>query len=131
MHKDIASLGGYEGALQYLKINGNTHYKEIASALALGKVQRYEGPPCESSVSPPCANGGLCLPRLESFVCLCSGQFSGKTCEKRNAASLLAVFYEKEHFQLYLSFAGKETPGPIRFDGENYLEFPRKVSKSR
>lgn len=87
LHKDIASLPGFDGALQHLKINGKIHYKEIASALALREIHRYEGAPCGTSVLPPCANEGLCLPRLSSFVCLCSGQFSGKTCEKRNVVS--------------------------------------------
>ncbi|CAG7734118.1 unnamed protein product, partial [Allacma fusca] len=106
IHRELGLLTPFDGVLQFLRVNGETYYREIGSSLRQRLVHRYEGPPCGTSVSPPCSNGGTCFPRLESFVCLCPTQYSGKTCENR-----------------------KETPGPVRFDGQSYIKFPRKIAK--
>ncbi|XP_035709385.1 agrin isoform X4 [Folsomia candida] len=106
VHRDLGVLHPFDGVLQYIRVNGETYHKEISVALKDRIIHRYEGPPCGSSVSKPCTNGGTCFPRLDSFVCLCPAQYGGKFCENRN-----------------------EVPGPVRFDGENYLKFPRKIPK--
>ncbi|CAL8148206.1 unnamed protein product [Orchesella dallaii] len=106
VHRELGILASFDGAFQFVKINGETYYRDISNALEERLVHRYEGPPCGSSVEHPCSNGGTCFPRLESFICLCPSQYSGKSCENR-----------------------KEIPGPVRFDGQNFLKFPRKIAK--
>ncbi|CAG7786347.1 unnamed protein product [Allacma fusca] len=105
LHREVIAKP-FDGALQYIRVNGETYHKDITKALTERVVHRYEGPPCGSSVSPPCHNGGTCLPRLDTFVCFCPPQYSGKICDGH-----------------------KEDPGPIRFTGQNFLEFPRKIEK--
>jgi len=81
IHRELGLLNPFDGALQYLRVNGETFHREIGNALRERIVHRYEGPPCGSSVSFPCHNGGSCFPRLDSYACLCPPQFSGKNCD--------------------------------------------------
>lgn len=75
----------FDGAIQYVSVNSQTYAREIVNLLRERALQRYEGPPCGSSVSFPCHNGGSCFPRLDSFVCVCLPQFTGENCQIRKS----------------------------------------------
>jgi len=83
IHRELGIVVPFDGALQHVKVNEETYYREIESGLRERVIHRYEGPPCGSSVSRQCNHGGTCFPRLESFVCLCTAPYTGKTCDKR------------------------------------------------
>lgn len=81
LSRDLGILETFNGAIQYLSVNGETFVKEITLGFRERGLLRYEGPPCGSKLTNPCQNGGTCFPRLDLFVCLCPPQFSGKHCQ--------------------------------------------------
>ncbi|CAH1789268.1 unnamed protein product [Owenia fusiformis] len=65
-------------------------------------------------VSSPCRNGGVCLDRLNTFVCECSSGFSGDTCEQNCVSQADVIFaidtsgsIAVRDFRKILTFVGK------------------------
>lgn len=106
LNRELDLLIPFDGVLQYFKVNQNTYSQNVLNAIRARKVHKYEGPPCGTSVSAPCANGGTCYPRLNTYACVCPPAYTGKNCENR-----------------------VHIAGPIRFHGENFIKFPKKLMK--
>lgn len=83
LHRELGLLAPFDGVFQFMKVNGNTYHKEISIAIKERQVHKYEGPPCGTSVLEPCANGGTCYPRLNTYACVCPSAYTGKNCEHR------------------------------------------------
>uniref|UniRef100_A0A8C9VEY1 Agrin n=1 Tax=Scleropages formosus TaxID=113540 RepID=A0A8C9VEY1_SCLFO len=99
---------GFKGAVQKITLMG-TPILSRANALRSSDVSMYSHHPCAQNV---CQNGGLCLPLLERYECICQHGFSGTQCQN--------AIYEKS--------AG-ETES-IAFDGKTFIEYHNAVTKS-
>ena len=62
-------------------INGKVTDALMSHAKQLRNIEEYNGPPCNVN---PCANRGICIPKLNEISCLCPRSFVGERCEKRN-----------------------------------------------
>jgi hypothetical protein len=71
---------GMDGAVQRLVVNGEIWDDLFLKSIASKNVMEYNGPPC--APENPCANDGLCIPKLNDYVCKCSNRFTGKRCHK-------------------------------------------------
>uniref|UniRef100_A0A8C9T420 Agrin n=1 Tax=Scleropages formosus TaxID=113540 RepID=A0A8C9T420_SCLFO len=101
---------GFKGAVQKVSITlMGTPILSRANALRSSDVSMYSHHPCAQNV---CQNGGLCLPLLERYECICQHGFSGTQCQN--------AIYEKS--------AG-ETES-IAFDGKTFIEYHNAVTKS-
>lgn len=69
-------------------------------------IDKFKGPPCFGlNGQSKCLNSGICIPRLNDFVCKCPLQFSGQRCEnltKGDSQLKSFLFDGKTHFS-YMS----------------------------
>ncbi|KAM5140325.1 agrin [Mantella aurantiaca] len=104
-----AISSSFEGSIQKLTIKGFPVLREENIVNAI-EIATFLGHPCTQKPYP-CQNGGLCIPKKESYECVCQRGFSGGQCEKATI--------EKS--------AGSSEA--VSFDGKTYLEY-HKVTKN-
>lgn len=46
--------------------------------------------------SEPCENGGTCIDKIDSFLCLCLPSYGGDTCEKGESENAAHILIDKE-----------------------------------
>ncbi|XP_014675075.1 PREDICTED: agrin-like [Priapulus caudatus] len=100
---------GLKGAIQRVTVNGIIMGDLLESATNHYAVTRYFGPPCGGADENPCRNGGTCIPNLNDFMCKCSPDYMGKTCDK--------------------TAANGEMDKPVMFDGNLFLYYPNLVTR--
>ena len=64
----------------------------ISGAKDFKQISQYTGPPCGGNTMP-CHNGATCIPMLNDFVCVCTKEFTGKTCKKSKNLLPVLFFY--------------------------------------
>ncbi|XP_072282510.1 agrin isoform X1 [Pyxicephalus adspersus] len=104
-----AVSSSFEGSIQKLTIKGFPLLREENIFNAI-EISTFLDHPCTQKPYP-CQNGGLCIPKKESYECVCQRGFSGGQCEKATI--------EKS--------AGSSEA--VSFDGKTYLEY-HKVTKN-
>jgi hypothetical protein len=58
--------------------------------------QGYSGPFCgtfDVCASQPCLNGGICIQTVNSYYCVCLGNYNGINCENSNYLILFPLFF--------------------------------------
>ncbi|XP_063292084.1 agrin isoform X1 [Pelobates fuscus] len=106
-----AASTSFEGAIQKINIKGLPILKQDNILNAI-EISTFSNHPCTQKPNP-CQNSGLCVPKKETYECVCQRGFSGGQCEK--------VTIEKS--------AGESEA--ISFDGKTYLEYHNAVTKSQ
>jgi len=81
LQRELRLLEPFDGALQFISVNAENFAEEISAGLRERELERYQWPPCGSTISSPCHNGGSCFPRLDAFICLCPPHFTGEFCQ--------------------------------------------------
>ena len=104
-HPNSGVSSGLRGAVQRFFENGVQVEDLVGSALSAQHIHQYDGEPCASNINQ-CGNGGVCIPNLNDYKCLCKGGFIGSTCD--TDASTVDI------------------DGPIAFDGatSTYQQYP-------
>ncbi|XP_053214035.1 agrin-like isoform X2 [Panonychus citri] len=102
---------GLNGSIQYVYINGHKWHSLVDRSSRLNNIHPFHGPPCiDTNGSPVCLNSGLCSPKLNSFLCICSDEFTGRRCEKRLPG-----------------ISANDVP-IIKLNGSNHLSFKNQVN---
>ncbi|XP_043286401.1 agrin-like isoform X3 [Venturia canescens] len=114
VHRLAGAWTGLDGAVQRLMVNGKT-YQNLAVNVTQHNTEIYDGLPCPSNENP-CHNGGVCLPLLNSYLCKCASSYNGLHCE---------------FFMGYDVSGGEISERPVRFDGDNYLQFKHRFGRRR
>ncbi|XP_066597691.1 agrin-like isoform X2 [Prorops nasuta] len=113
VHYLAGAWTGLVGAVQRLMINDKT-YQNLAINTTQHNTEIYDGLPCPSNENP-CHNGGVCLPLLNSYLCKCAAGYNGLHCE----------------FFMGYDVSGTEiSERPVRFDGDNFLQFKHRYGRS-
>ncbi|XP_053595303.1 agrin-like [Microplitis demolitor] len=113
IHRLESAWTGLTGAIQRLMVNGKT-YQNLAVNFTQHNTEIYDGLPCPADGNP-CHNGGVCLPLLNSYLCKCASSYSGLHCE---------------FFMGYDVSGGEIAERPVRFNGDNYLQFKHRYGRS-
>nr|XP_050849942.1 agrin-like isoform X3 [Vespula vulgaris] len=114
VHRLAGAWTGLTGAVQRLMVNGKT-YQNLAVNVTQHNTEIYDGLPCPSNENP-CHNGGVCLPLLNSYLCKCASGYNGLHCE----------------FFMGYDVSGTEiSERPVRFDGDNFLQFKHRYGRRR
>ncbi|XP_059489147.1 agrin-like isoform X3 [Neocloeon triangulifer] len=104
--RDSGVTIGLNGAIQRVVVNGEVLDDLVKRANSKRGVSHYSGPPCSGNASP-CKNGGVCHPRLNSFLCKCAPSYTGDQCQQR------------------IGDDGLERP--VKFTGETFLQYSNKA----
>ncbi|XP_067207512.1 agrin-like isoform X4 [Linepithema humile] len=113
VHRLSGAWTGLVGAVQRLMVNGKT-YQNLALNITQHNTEIYDGLPCPSNDNP-CHNGGVCLPLLNSYLCKCASGYNGLHCE----------------FFMGYDVSGTEiSERPVRFEGNNFLQFKHRYGRS-
>ncbi|XP_020299873.1 agrin-like isoform X1 [Pseudomyrmex gracilis] len=113
VHRLSGAWTGLVGAVQRLMVNGKT-YQNLAVNVTQHNTDIYDGLPCPSNENP-CHNGGVCLPLLNSYLCKCATGYNGLHCE----------------FFMGYDVSGTEiSERPVRFEGDNFLQFKHRAGRS-
>ncbi|XP_048504803.1 agrin-like isoform X3 [Athalia rosae] len=113
VHKLAGAWTGLVGAIQRLMVNGRT-YQNLAVNVTQHNAVIYDGLPCPSNENP-CHNGGVCLPLLNSYLCKCVSGYNGLHCE---------------FFTGYDISSSEISEKPVRFRGDNFLQFKHRYGRS-
>ncbi|XP_029165671.1 agrin-like isoform X4 [Nylanderia fulva] len=113
VHRLVGIWTGLVGAVQRLMINGKT-YQNLAVNITQHNTQIYDGLPCPRNENP-CHNGGVCLPLLNSYLCKCANGYNGLHCE---------------YFMGYDVSGTEISERPVRFEGDNFLQFKHRYGRS-
>ncbi|XP_044018032.1 agrin-like isoform X3 [Aphidius gifuensis] len=113
VHRLAGAWTGLSGGVQRLMVNGKT-YQNLAVNFTQHNTEIYDGLPCPSNENP-CHNGGVCLPLLNSYLCKCASSYNGLHCE---------------FFMGYDVTGGEISDRPVRFDGDNFLQFKHRYGRS-
>ncbi|XP_046614325.1 agrin-like isoform X1 [Neodiprion virginianus] len=113
VHKLAGAWTGLVGAVQRLMVNGRT-YQNLAVNVTQHNAVLYDGLPCPSNENP-CHNGGICLPLLNSYLCKCVTGYNGLHCE---------------FFTGYDISSSEISEKPVRFRGDNFLQFKHRYGRS-
>ncbi|XP_023288194.1 agrin [Orussus abietinus] len=113
VHRLAGASTGLVGAVQRLMVNGKTH-QNLAVNITQHNTKIYDGLPCPSNENP-CHNGGVCLPLLNSYLCKCASGYNGLHCE---------------FFMGYDVSGGEIAEKPVRFNGNNFLQFRHRYGRS-
>ncbi|XP_051154479.1 agrin-like isoform X3 [Leptopilina boulardi] len=114
IHRLSGAHIGLQGAIQRLMINGKT-YQNLAVNITQHNTEIYNGLPCPKN-NNPCYNGGVCLPLLNSYLCKCANGYNGLHCE---------------FLMGYDITGGENIERPVRFNGENFLQFKHRFGRRR
>ncbi|XP_034935622.1 agrin-like isoform X2 [Chelonus insularis] len=114
VHKLAGAHTGLIGAVQRLMVNGKT-YQNLAVNYTQHNTDIYDGLPCPSNENP-CHNGGICLPLLNSYLCKCASGYNGLHCE---------------FFMGYDVSGGEISDQPVKFNGDNFLQFKHRYGRRR
>ncbi|XP_074109510.1 agrin isoform X2 [Cotesia typhae] len=112
IHRLESAWTGLTGAIQRLMVNGKT-YQNLAVNFTQHNTEIYDGLPCPADGNP-CHNGGVCLPLLNSYLCKCATSYNGLHCE---------------FFMGYDVSGGEIAERPVRFDGDNFLQFKHRYGR--
>ncbi|KAL0132236.1 hypothetical protein PUN28_000198 [Cardiocondyla obscurior] len=113
VHRLSGAWTGLVGAVQRLMVNGKT-YQNLAVNITQHNTEIYDGLPCPSNENP-CHNGGVCFPLLNSYLCKCASGYNGLHCE----------------FFMGYDVSGTEiSERPVRFEGDNFLQFKHRYGRS-
>ncbi|CAL7951552.1 unnamed protein product [Xylocopa violacea] len=112
VHRLAGAWTGLVGAVQRLMVNGKT-YQNLAVNVTQHNTEIYDGLPCPSNENP-CHNGGVCLPLLNSYLCKCASGYNGLHCEFFMGYDVSTEFTER----------------PVRFKGDNFLQFRHRNGRS-
>ncbi|XP_025268706.1 agrin isoform X5 [Camponotus floridanus] len=113
VHRLSGAWTGLVGAVQRLMVNGKT-YQNLAVNITQHNTEIYDGLPCPSNENP-CHNGGVCLPLLNSYLCKCANGYNGLHCE---------------YFTGYDVSGTEISERPVRFEGDNFLQFKHRYGRS-
>ncbi|XP_070168751.1 agrin isoform X6 [Polyergus mexicanus] len=113
VHRLSGAWTGLVGAVQRLMVNGKT-YQNLAVNITQRNTEIYDGLPCPSNENP-CHNGGICLPLLNSYLCKCANGYNGLHCE---------------YFMGYDVSGTEISERPVRFEGDNFLQFKHRYGRS-
>ncbi|XP_063988632.1 agrin-like isoform X5 [Diachasmimorpha longicaudata] len=113
VHRLAGAWTGLVGAVQRLMVNGKT-FQNLAVNFTQHNTEVYDGLPCPSNENP-CHNGGVCLPLLNSYLCKCASGYGGLHCE---------------FFMGFDVSGGEISDRPVRFDGDNFLQFKHRYNRS-
>ncbi|XP_070168746.1 agrin isoform X2 [Polyergus mexicanus] len=114
VHRLSGAWTGLVGAVQRLMVNGKT-YQNLAVNITQRNTEIYDGLPCPSNENP-CHNGGICLPLLNSYLCKCANGYNGLHCE---------------YFMGYDVSGTEISERPVRFEGDNFLQFKHRYGRRR
>ncbi|XP_076388607.1 agrin isoform X4 [Megachile rotundata] len=112
VHRLSGATTGLVGAVQRLMVNGKT-YQNLAVNVTQHNTEIYDGLPCPSNQNP-CHNGGVCLPLLNSYLCKCASGYNGLHCE----------------FFMGYDVSTEISERPVRFKGDNFLQFRHRNGRS-
>ncbi|XP_076277738.1 agrin-like isoform X5 [Lasioglossum baleicum] len=112
VHRLAGAWTGLDGAVQRLMVNGKT-YQNLAVNVTQHNTELYDGLPCRSNENP-CHNGGVCLPLLNSYLCKCASGYNGLHCE----------------FFMGYDTSTELVERPVRFKGDNFLQFKHRNGRS-
>ncbi|XP_017763694.1 PREDICTED: agrin-like [Eufriesea mexicana] len=112
VHRLAGAWTGLVGAIQRLMVNGKT-YQNLAVNVTQHNTEIYDGLPCPSNENP-CYNGGVCLPLLNSYLCKCASNYNGLHCE----------------FFMGYDVSTEVSERPVRFKGDNFLQFRHRNGRS-
>ncbi|XP_043517469.1 agrin-like isoform X1 [Frieseomelitta varia] len=112
VHRLAGAWTGLVGAVQRLMVNGKT-YQNLAVNVTQHNTEIYDGLPCPSNENP-CHNGGVCLPLLNSYLCKCATGYNGLHCE----------------FFMGYDVSTELSERPVRFKGDNFLQFRHRNGRS-
>ncbi|KAK1128127.1 hypothetical protein K0M31_003612 [Melipona bicolor] len=112
VHRLAGAWTGLVGAVQRLMVNGKT-YQNLAVNVTQHNTEIYDGLPCPSNENP-CHNGGVCLPLLNSYLCKCATGYNGLHCE----------------FFMGYDVSTELSDRPVRFKGDNFLQFRHRNGRS-
>ncbi|XP_012134938.1 agrin isoform X3 [Megachile rotundata] len=113
VHRLSGATTGLVGAVQRLMVNGKT-YQNLAVNVTQHNTEIYDGLPCPSNQNP-CHNGGVCLPLLNSYLCKCASGYNGLHCE----------------FFMGYDVSTEISERPVRFKGDNFLQFRHRNGRRR
>ncbi|KAK0077851.1 hypothetical protein PV326_009744, partial [Microctonus aethiopoides] len=113
VHRLAGAWTGLVGGVQRLMVNDRT-YQNLAVNFTQHNTDIYDGLPCPSNENP-CHNGGVCLPLLNSYLCKCASSYNGLHCE---------------FFMGYDVSGGEISDRPVKFDGDNFLQFKHRYGRS-
>ncbi|XP_050484807.1 agrin-like isoform X6 [Bombus huntii] len=112
VHRLAGAWTGLVGAVQRLMVNGKT-YQNLAVNVTQHNTEIYDGLPCPNNENP-CHNGGVCLPLLNSYLCKCANGYNGLHCE----------------FFMGYDVSTELSERPVRFKGDNFLQFKHRNGRS-
>lgn len=96
---------GLDGAVQRIVVNGEIWDDLLFKSIASKNVLEYKGPPCASD--NPCTNDGVCIPKLNDYVCKCNNRFTGRRCQK--------------------PLSKEDMDRPVAFEGSTYMSFSNQI----